>query len=396
MTITELNSLIKELLEGAFPFVEAEGEISNLRPASTGHLYFKLKDARCAIGAVMFKGKAKSLPFKPKDGDMVRVKGSISVYDVNGTYQIIVEAMEPAGEGAILKMLEERKRRLDAEGLFDNARKRKLPAFPRTVAVITSPTGAAVRDILQVLRRRNPAVSIVVLPAKVQGEGAAEELCAQLKTANRFCMADTIIIGRGGGSLEDLLPFSDEAVVREVAASSIPVISAVGHEIDWALCDFAADVRAPTPSAAAELASRPLLEIINIIEDAKQTLIGQIGRYIDFARSKAALFSADNMEMRLLSLVHPAMMRFDMLKDGLISAVQGKAETARHALMLQKERLKSADPQAVLARGFSIVKNAETGAVVTDATSLKPGDTLAITPSKGNVTAAVTGVQHSP
>ena len=393
MTITELNSLIKELLEGAFPFVEAEGEISNLRPASTGHLYFKLKDARCAIGAVMFKGKAKSLPFKPKDGDMVRVKGSISVYDVNGTYQIIVEAMEPAGEGAILKMLEERKRRLDAEGLFDNARKRKLPAFPRTVAVITSPTGAAVRDICHVLKRRNPAVSIVVLPAKVQGEGAAEELCRQLKTANRFNMADTIIIGRGGGSLEDLLPFSDEAVVREVAASGIPVISAVGHEIDWALCDFAADVRAPTPSAAAELASRPLLEIINIIEDAKQTLVAQMGRWIDGARSRTALFSADNMEMRLRSLVNPAMMRFDALKDGLIGAIQGRADAARHAFMLQNELLKSADPQAVLARGFSIVKNAATGAVVTDAASLNAGDMLEIAPAKGRVSASVTGVR---
>ena len=389
MTITELTSIIKDVLEGAFPVVEVEGEVSNLKPASSGHVYFTLKDSKSAIGAVMFKSKANALSFKPKDGDMVRVAGSLSVYGARGTYQIIVEAMEMAGEGEILKMLEERKRRLAAEGLFDESRKRKPTDFPRTVAVITSPTGAAVRDILQVLSRRNPAVSVVILPAKVQGEGAAEELCCQLKTANRFNMADTIIIGRGGGSIEDLLAFSDEAVVREVAASSIPVISAVGHEIDWALCDFAADKRAPTPSAAAELASRPLSEIVNIIEDAEQTFIGQIGRYIESARSKAAIFSVDNMEMWLSRIVSPAMQDFDRLKDELVNAIKGRAEAARHAFMLQKECLKSCDPQAVLARGYSIVKNAGTGAVVTDAAALKAGDILEITPSKGKVTAEV-------
>ncbi len=393
MTISELTSLIKELLEGAFPVIEAEGEISNLRPASSGHLYFTLKDSMSAISAVMFKNKAKSLPFKPKDGDMVRVAGSLSVYGARGTYQIVVEAMEPSGEGAILKMLEERKRLIAAEGLFDESRKRKPSMFPRRVAVITSPTGAAVRDILQVLSRRNPAVSIVILPAKVQGEGAAEELRARLETANRFDMADTIIIGRGGGSLEDLLPFSDEALVRAVAVSKIPVISAVGHEIDWALCDFAADVRAPTPSAAAELASAPLSEIVSIIEDSAQTLVAEISRQINNAKNRAALFSAENMEIRLRSIVNPVMMRFDTLKDELIGAVKEKADEARHAFMLQKEKLKSADPEAVLARGFSIVKNAATGAVVTDAASLKAGDILAITPLRGGISASVTEVR---
>ena len=395
MTITELTSLIKELLEGAFPVVEAEGEVSNLRPASSGHLYFTLKDNSSAISAVMFKNKAKALSFKPKDGDMVRVSGSLSVYGARGTYQIVVDSMEPSGEGAILKMLEERKRLLDAEGLFDKERKRKPAIFPRRVAVITSPTGAAVRDILQVLSRRNPAVSIVILPAKVQGEGAAEELCARLETANRFDMADTIILGRGGGSLEDLLPFSDEALVRAVAASKIPVISAVGHEIDWALCDFAADVRAPTPSAAAELASVPLSEIIDIIEESKETLVAQIGRCIDSARNRAALFSAENMEMRFKSIASPAMMRFDALKDELIGAVKERAEAARHALALQTERLKSADPEALLARGFSIVKNAATGAVVTDAAALKAGDILTITPSRGRISASVAEVHDN-
>ena len=393
MTITELTSLIKDVLEGTFPYVEAEGEISNMRLVSTGNLHFTLKDSTSAISAIMFKFKVNALAFKPKDGDMVRVAGRLSVYAAQGKYEIIVNSMEMAGEGAILKMLEERKRRLEAEGLFDEGRKRKLPAFPRAVAVITSKTGAAVRDICQVLNRRNPKVSIVILPAKVQGEGSAEELCRQLKTANRFSMADTIIIGRGGGSLEDLLAFSEESVVRAVAESKIPVISAVGHETDWSLCDFAADKRAPTPSAAAELASMPLLDIINIIQDAKQTLMGQVAHSIDFARSKAAPFSADNMKMLLDRIASPKVMRFGLLKDGLIAAIREKASAARHAFMLQSESLKSADPKALLARGFSIVKNAETGAVVTDAASLKPGDILEIAPAKGKVSASVTGVQ---
>ncbi len=391
MTISELTSCIKELLEGAFPVVEAEGEISNLRPASSGHLYFTLKDSTSAISAVMFKGKSRFLAFEPKNGDMVRVAGSLSVYGARGTYQIVVDAMEPSGEGAILKMLEERKRLLAAEGLFDQDKKQKPAMFPRSVAVITSPTGAAVRDILQVLSRRNPAASIIILPAKVQGEGAAEELCAQLETANRFNMADTIIIGRGGGSLEDLLPFSDEALVRSVAASKIPVISAVGHEIDWALCDFAADVRAPTPSAAAELASAPLSEIINIIEDSWQTLVAEINRFIDNAKNKAALFSAENMEMRLRSIVNPAMIHFDTLKSELVSAIREKVDAARYAFMLQHERIKSANPKALLERGFSIVKNAS-GAVVTDAAALNAGDLVTITPLRGSISATVTEV----
>ncbi|HOC30116.1 MAG TPA: exodeoxyribonuclease VII large subunit, partial [Treponemataceae bacterium] len=250
LKIAEITSLIKEILEGSFPLVTLEGEISNYRPSSTGHLYFTLKDESSAIASVMFKGKARYLPFAPADGMLVRATGSISVYEARGTYQIIIDRMEAAGTGDILRILEERKRSLAAEGLFDQDRKREIPEIPERIAVITSPTGAAVRDILQIVRRRNPAISVVILPAPVQGPEAPPVLVRQLETANRYHMADVIIIGRGGGSLEDLLPFSDEAVVWAVAGSKIPVISAVGHEIDWTLCDFAADLRVPTPSAA--------------------------------------------------------------------------------------------------------------------------------------------------
>lgn len=230
-TVSELTSNIKDLLEGRFSHITLEGEISNCKPASTGHLYFYLKDENALISAVMFKGRMRTLNFTPADGTLVRARGSISVYPPRGNYQIIVESMELAGTGNILLMLEERKRRLVAEGLFDQDKKRPLPYFPQRVAVVTSPTGAALRDILQIMRRRNPKISVTVLPCQVQGADAAPAIANMIKVANVHNMADVLIVSRGGGSLEDLLPFSEEVVVRAVAESQIPVVSAVGHEI---------------------------------------------------------------------------------------------------------------------------------------------------------------------
>ncbi len=393
LTISELTSRIKGILEENFYSVEVEGEISNFRPSSSGHLYFTLKDDNSAISAVMFRGKIKNLGFAPKNGDLVKVSGSLSVYEARGTYQIIIEVMEPSGEGGILKMLENRKKLLAAEGLFDESRKRKPKRYPERIAVITSPTGAAIRDILQVLSRRNPAVSIVILPAPVQGAEAAETLKYCMETANRFKMADTIIIGRGGGSLEDLLPFSDENLVRAVAASEIPVISAVGHEIDWSLCDFAADVRAPTPSAAAELASAPLAEIENSIFEYQNTITAEIERRIENARNKAALFSAENMEMRFRHISQPVMLRFDTIKEEMIQSIREKIFDLRHTLLLQSEKIKSADPRSILDRGFSIVKNNCTGKIITDASMVKRGDNLTITPAKGEISALVSSLK---
>lgn len=389
LSVTELTCRIKELLEERFYAVDAEGEISNFRPSSSGHFYFTLKDDSSAISAVMFRGKAKRLGFIPKNGDLVRVSGSLSVYEARGTYQIIVDSMEPSGEGEILKMLEERKRKLAAEGLFDDSRKRKPSRFPAKIAVITSPTGAAVRDILQILSRRNPAVSIVVLPAAVQGAEAADTLKYCVETANRFKMADTIIIGRGGGSLEDLLPFSDEALVRAVAASEIPVISAVGHEIDWSLCDFAADVRAPTPSAAAELASDPLSEIGGVIQDCKKNVTVEIKRRIETVRSRAALFSPEGLEMRFRRIAQPIMLRFDTIKEEMIHSIKEKISGVRHDLAIQTEKIKSANPRSLLERGFSIVKDGKTGKIITDASTLAVGDAVAVTAAKGEFSASV-------
>ncbi|MDE5899566.1 MAG: exodeoxyribonuclease VII large subunit, partial [Treponemataceae bacterium] len=214
LSVSELNALIKEMLEGTFPQLTLEGEISNYRPNSSGHLYFTLKDEASQISAVMFRSSAMSLQFAPKDGMKVQCTGRLTVYPPRGNYQIVISRMAVSGEGAVLKMLEDRKRRLAAEGLFDSERKRALPAFPRTVGVVTSPTGAALRDILQITRRRNRCVSVVVLPALVQGDGAAQTIVRQIQNANEFRLGDLMIVGRGGGSLEDLRPVSDESAVR--------------------------------------------------------------------------------------------------------------------------------------------------------------------------------------
>ncbi len=387
-SIREITGIIKQLFEQQFTSLRVEGEISNCRPSSTGHLYFTLKDEKAALQAVMFKGKAWALNFEPKDGMRVIVSGSLSVYEQRGSYQIIADSMELAGEGAILKMLEERKKQLAQEGLFDTERKQPLPFFPLRIAVITSPTGAALRDILTVLNRRNNKISITVLPAPVQGSEAAPVLVQQLKTANRFKLGEVIIIGRGGGSLEDLLPFSDENVVRAIAESEIPVISAVGHEIDWALSDFAADMRAPTPSAAAELAAPILDELIHTIirrqSDMLQVLTGTINRIRLMTKS----FSPELLEMQFRRIEQPLLMRLDDAKEALIHNMREQLTAKRHRLELLTKDIEGANPQDILRRGYSIVYDGKTGTVIRDADRVKVGQPLRITLHKSSFTAA--------
>ena len=262
-TVGEITSLIKTTLEDGFPWISVQGEISNFRPSSTGHWYFSLKDAEAVISVVMFRGRLDGVRFAPVDGMLVKATGSVSVYARRGNYQLICESLIKAGEGDILAMLEARKQKLAAEGLFDLDRKKPLPLFPATVAVVTSPTGAAIRDILRILRRRNAGIDVVILPTPVQGDGADERIARAIEIANTHRLGDVIIVGRGGGSLEDLMPFSSEVVVRAIAGSRIPVISAVGHETDVTLSDLVADVRAPTPSAAAEIVAASRVELIS-------------------------------------------------------------------------------------------------------------------------------------
>lgn len=388
-SVTQITEILKELIETSFSALTVEGEISNYRPSSTGHIYFTLKDETSAIQAVLFKGKARTLPFVPRDGMKVRVSGSLSVYALRGSYQIVVERMEEAGAGDILKLIEERKQKLAAEGLFDSAKKRPLPFFPACVGVVTSPTGAALRDILQITKRRNPKVSVTVLPCAVQGADAAEQIAAQIKRANMFSLADVLIVGRGGGSLEDLLPFSEEAVVRAVAASSIPTVSAVGHEIDWALSDFAADVRAPTPSAAAELTVPVLDDIIYNIAATKSALCEAVKSRVQNMHLLVKSFSAENLELRFRTVEQPLLQRFDDAKEALLASVQTRVDEAKQRIDLARRDLEAANPHSILARGYSVVTDAATGQVIRDANQTKEGQNLVVRPAKGSVNVVV-------
>lgn len=388
-SVTQITEILKELIETSFSALTVEGEISNYRPSSTGHIYFTLKDETSAIQAVLFKGKARTLPFVPRDGMKVRVSGSLSVYALRGSYQIVVERMEEAGAGDILKLIEERKQKLAAEGLFDSAKKRPLPFFPECVGVVTSPTGAALRDILQITKRRNPKVSVTVLPCAVQGADAAEQIASQIKRANMFSLADVLIVGRGGGSLEDLLPFSEEAVVRAVAASSIPTVSAVGHEIDWALSDFAADVRAPTPSAAAELTVPVLDDIIYNIAATKSALCEAVKSRVQNMRLLVKSFSAENLELRFRTVEQPLLQRFDDAKEALLASVQTRVDEAKRRIDFARRDLEAANPHSILARGYSVVTDAATGQVIRDANQTKEGQNLVVRPAKGSVNVVV-------
>jgi exodeoxyribonuclease VII large subunit len=323
---------------------------------------------------------------------LLRVRGSLSVYAQRGTYSIVAEEIERAGEGDILAMLEERKRRLAAEGLFDEGRKRPIPRFPETVGVVSSPTGAALRDILNILKRRARGVRVVILPAPVQGAEAGELIARRIRQANIWKLADVLIVGRGGGSLEDLLPFSEEAVVRAVAASEIPVVSAVGHEIDWALSDFAADLRAPTPSAAAELVSANREETLDSVRALGEELYSSLKNRIERIRLLARPFSVADLEYRFRSILQPRLMRFDEARDALLENMQERTFELRRRLDLASTSLEAASPLSALERGFSVVmplRNGKHGPAIRRAADVQPGDRLVIRPLEGIISATV-------
>lgn len=388
-SVTELNSIIKEILEGTFPTIRLEGEISGLKTQSSGHIYFSLKDSSSLVSAVMFRGSAQHLSFFPKDGMKVQVSGKLSVYPPQGRYQLIVSKMSLAGEGEILKMLEERKRKLYAEGLFDEERKRNLPLFPKTIGIVTSPTGAAIRDILQITKRRNPGISVVILPSMVQGDEAARTIVQQIKNANAAKLCDVLIVGRGGGSLEDLLPFSEEEVVRAIAESEIPVVSAVGHEIDWALSDYAADKRAPTPSAAAELVVPQKSDILNEIRHAQEELSVTIRSKIEKIRLILKGFEPEGLELKFRSIEQPLLQRFDNAKENLIENMNLKVKDTRLVVENCISFLESASPKAIFDRGYSMVREKDSGTIIRKSSQVKKGSLIEIFPSQGRIEALV-------
>ncbi len=326
-TVSRLTQEIKSCLEGTFPGLRVEGEISNFRVPSSGHYYFTLKDAYAQIRAVMFRSRNHGLPFIPEDGMHVICSAALSVYPPRGEYQLVVEWMEPRGQGALQAAFEALKRRLAEEGLFDPGRKKPVPYLPRRVGLVTSPSGAAIRDFLRILWRRFPGVEVRLCPVRVQGAGAAEEIVEAIRALNAEGLVEVIVLARGGGSLEDLWAFNEEIVARAVAASDCPVVSAVGHEIDFTIADFAADLRAPTPSAAAEL----LVPEKAALEEALRSLRDRLSRAAakSVGRSREVLFHLSKR------LVHPGrrvrdhLLRLDELEERMRASVRRKLAAAR-------------------------------------------------------------------
>ena len=378
LKVSELTALIKETLESQFYSIQVEGEISNFKAASSGHYYFSLKDGNAVISAVFFKNAAKNLTFAPSDGQLVRVTGDVSVYPQRGSYQIICHTIEKAGEGEILAELEKRKKRLAAEGLFDEARKKKLPAMPRKIAVVTSPTGAAIKDILKVLKRRNNKINIIILPALVQGNEAAPMIAAQIRRANMFNLGDVIIVGRGGGSLEDLLPFSSEEVVRAIYDSKIPVISAVGHEIDVSLSDFVADVRAPTPSAAAEMVSIESSRIEEEIAELADSLKNSMDRKLKTLSLRLDNASLQELERLLRKNLNQFSQWLDDVRCDIQKIATDKIKLTKLNLDLLISNINAVSPIEILKKGYAVVFNNENGKQIKSAFETKEGKDIAL------------------
>lgn len=424
LTVGQLNRLARQVLEDCFPMIWVEGEISNLSRPSSGHWYFTLKDAQAQVRCAMFRNRNGRLRFQPKDGDKILVKGAISLYEARGDYQLIAEDMQPAGQGLLAARFDMLKQKLQLEGLFDAERKQPLPASIRHLAVITSPTGAAIRDILTVLQRRDPGIRVTVVPVPVQGDQAPPAIVRALALCNKLAREateapfDAILLGRGGGSLEDLWAFNDEGVARAIAASDLPVVSAVGHEVDFSIADFVADVRAPTPSAAAELLSRDwrlsLQQVLGWrqrLVDAWRRLLQQKRQQFEWRqrrlqhpgqRVRQWSLRLDELEMRLRNAVqrraHDRRQRVQLLharlqrhQPGLrIQQLRTRLEYCRRQLPLQMQRqlqahaqqlaataqlLNSVSPLATLQRGYAIVGN-ERGDVIRDARDAPVGSRI--------------------
>ncbi len=428
LSIYELNKWIKNILEGEFPLVWIKGEISNFKAHTSGHFYFSLKDSKAQITAVMFRGFNQGLKFKPHDGMEVLVRGKVTVYEPRGNYQIFVELMEPVGAGALQKAFEQLKSKLQAEGLFAPERKRALPALPHHIAIVTSPTGAAIRDMLNVLGRRYRGARVTLIAAKVQGDQAPGEVVAGIQAANRLKDVDVLIVGRGGGSIEDLWAFNDERVARAIAASRVPVISAVGHEIDFTIADFVADLRAPTPSAAAELVVQNAEDLQNQITASQRVLYSGFIRKMQMLKQKISLLARalvdparmlqdlsqrnDDLLVRLElgmnrylsdhkknvellnhklgspeTLIDAVRVRTSNLKSRMQARMQALLQLRTQNLQRYFSLLDSLSPLRVVERGYSIVK-AE-GKIVKDSKILKVGEEIELRFAKGEALAKV-------
>jgi exodeoxyribonuclease VII large subunit len=389
LTVTELTGYIKQLVDNDMLLtnVWVTGEISNFKAHSSGHMYFSLKDERSVIKCVMFRSKNFGLKFRPEDGMRVIIRGYVSVYPAGGTYQLYVDEMQPDGTGALYLAFEQLKKRMEALGYFDESRKKPIPKLPRTVGVITSPTGAVIRDICHVLGRRYPNSRIILYPSAVQGAEAPAQLIRGINYFNATRTADVIILARGGGSLEDLWAFNDENLAMAILNSSVPVISAVGHETDFSISDFVADLRAPTPSAAAELVM-PLKESEkDNLKSFEKWLVSNLTMRVKRERERALRLANARSLVKPMEGIDNKRQALDRLEHDLLNINRGKIDVLKAALSSLAGRLNALSPLTVLSRGYAVVQN-ESGNLVTAPDDLKPGDKIFVTVSKGRFQAA--------
>jgi len=393
LSVSQLTLLIKQSLEAEFASVWVSGELSDVSRPQSGHIYLTLKDENAQVRGVIWRSVASRLSFDLQDGQQVVCRGDIDVYPPRGVYQLIIRQVEPLGIGALQLALRKLHQRLAAEGLFDPGRKRPLPRFPRRIAFVTSPTGAAVRDFLEVLRRRWRGVQVLIIPAKVQGEGAAQDLVRGIRLANALAEPpDVLVVGRGGGSLEDLWCFNEEPVVRAIHASRIPVVSAVGHEIDVTLADLVADVRALTPSEAGSLVVPAAEEVRAGLDGMRARLAAALrGRAAD-ARSRLDALAQHRVFRRPFDRIHDLARQVDDLDLRAKRAIGYQLTRNRDRLGSLAARLESLSPLGVLARGYSVTQHTASGQVVTDAAALTVGDTLTSRFGRGQAISQVTEI----
>ncbi len=389
-SVSDLTLLIKEVLEGTFPTVWVAGELSDVSRPRSGHIYFTLKDAGAQIRGVMWRNAASRLPFELHDGAAVVCGGNLDVYPPRGSYQLVVRDIEPRGVGSLLLALRQLQQRLAAEGLFDPQHKQPLPKFPRRVAFVSSPTGAAVQDFLEVLRRRWRGVDVLVIPVRVQGEGAADEIARGIAQANRVQPPpDVIVVGRGGGSVEDLWCFNEEPVIRAIFASRIPVVSAVGHEIDVTLSDLVADVRALTPSEAAELVVPDSDELQALLRTYQQRLVALLRQRWSSARTQLEALSRSRALRQPLDRLRELARRVDELELRATRAITTSHAQGRERISHMAERLESLSPLAVLGRGYSLTQRTHDGRLIDAAELVQVGDLITTRLSQGTITSRV-------
>lgn len=389
-TVSELNRQARRLLESRFTPVWLEGEISNFKHHTSGHMYFALKDDRAQVAAVMFAAANRALGFSPLDGQKVLARGNITLYEARGQFQLVVQNLYPSGAGELWLAFEALKGKLQAEGLFDRDRKKPLPAFPRRIGVITSPTGAAVQDIINIITRRAPHMTLVVRPTLMQGEGAKEDIAAAVRAFDAYGHVDLVILARGGGSLEDLWPFNEEEVARAVAACRIPTLSAVGHETDLTICDLVADVRAPTPSAAAELAAGEREGYLQILDERSEAMERIILRRLGQWRQQ--LVGLQSRYAFRQPAVHIGRQKEQLYRQAIRLQRDMRQLVGRktQSLRVEAARLSALSPESVLQRGFALVTDVETGQSVARRGQLQLGQALNLQFKDGSAGAEVT------